>query len=452
MKRRSFIRNTVWGTAGIAVSARILSSCTGSGSIEKPVIAVIGCGARGIELALKVCRISANATIKYVCDVNMKRSSQLASEIQRSVGYLPVSVGHLQTALEDKEVNAVIIATPDHWHALATVLACQAGKDVYLEANPTHNVWEGEKIKEAAVRSKRIIQVGFQNRSSSSAVTAREYIQSGKLGQVVHVKVYNMAGGGKWVAREDSPVPEGLDWDAWLGPAAIRDYNPGIYEVTSQGGWNNYWSYGGGILAGATGHLLDLARMVLDDPGHPASVYCSGGNWCWGSLREVPENLAITYDYGKFALTCETGNAMGYMKDGTPSVTAGATGSSDWMRTSSRIEIYGTEGLMYLGLDEKGWQVTGKDGVLIAGEPGTNPDLAHLKDFIDCIKTRHNPKSDIDQSRLSAALIHLGNIAYRTGNKQLLFDASKGVFANNDQANSLLKTTYREGYVIPEKV
>jgi len=258
--------------------------------------------------------------------------------------------------------------------------------------------------------------------------------------------------GSQWVASENAPIPEGLDWDTWLGPAAIRDYNPGIYEVADQGGWHNYWAYGGGILAGETSHLFDLARMVLGDPPHPDSVYCCGGNQCWASAREVPENQSVTYDYGKFALTCETGNAMGYMKDVPPSVTEGATGPSDWMRTSSRIEVYGTEGLMYLGTGEKGWQVTGKDGVLIAGEPGTTPDVAHLNDFIDCIKARRNPASDVRQGHLSAALVHLGNIACRTGNRQLLFDAGKEVFMNNDQTNYLLKTNYREGYVIPEKV
>ena len=452
MKRRTFIRNTIWGTAGIAAGTSALVSCTGARSIEKPVIAVIGCGARGTELALKACQASADVTIKYVCDVNKNRSAKAASEIQKVLGYLPAVADHLKTVLGDKEVNAVIVATPDHWHALATIMACQAGKDVFVEANPTHSLLEGQKIQEAAARYKRIIQVGFQNRSSASAVTAREYIRSGKLGQVVHVKVYNMTGGSQWVARENAPTPEGLDWDTWLGPAAIRDYNPGIYEAADQGGWNNYWAYGGGILAGETSHLFDLARMVLGDPAHPVSVYCSGGNRCWGSAREVPETQSVTYDYKKFALTCETGNAMGYMKNGIPSVTAEQSPDLDWMRVSSKIEIYGTEGLMYLGLNEKGWQVAGKDGILITGQPGANPDMAHMKDFIDCIKERRNPVSDVQQGHLSAALVHLGNIAYRTGNRQLLFDAGKEVFTNNDQANDLLKTTGREGYVIPEKV
>ena len=454
MKRRTFISNTLWGTAGIAAgtSAGIWGSCTGRRSLEHPVLAVIGCGSRGTELALKACQADAGITIKQVCDVNVKRSGQTALEIQKATGRLPSSVGDFKAILEDREVNAVIIATPDHWHAPATVLACQAGKDVYLEANPTHCLWEGQKMQQAASRYKRVVQVGFQNRSSSSAAAAREYIRSGKLGQVVHVKVYRMTGGSKWIARENAPVPEGLDWNAWLGPAAPCDYNPGIYEVTGQGGWHNYWAYGGGMLTGETGHLLDLARMVLGDPAHPASVCCSGGNWCWGSGREVPENQSVTYDYRKFALTCETGNAMSYMKDNKPSVTPEQSPDADWMRASARIEIYGTEGLMYLGLNEKGWQVAGKNGILITGQPGLNPDTEHLKDFIDCIRDGRSPACGMQQGHLSAALAHLGNIAYRTDNRQLLFDAGREVFTNNDQANGLLKTTAREGFVISEKV
>ncbi|HBL75865.1 MAG TPA: gfo/Idh/MocA family oxidoreductase, partial [Prolixibacteraceae bacterium] len=136
MKRRTFIRNTIWGTAGIATatSAGILGSCTGTRSIEKPVIAVIGCGARGIDMALKACQASADVTIKYVCDVNKNRSAKAASEIQKALGYLPAPADHIKTVLDDKEVNAVIVATPDHWHALAAIMACQAGKDVFVEA------------------------------------------------------------------------------------------------------------------------------------------------------------------------------------------------------------------------------------------------------------------------------------------------------------------------------
>jgi len=268
----------------------------------------------------------------------------------------------------------------------------------------------------------------------------------------VHVKTYNMTGGSQWAARENAPTPEELDWNTWLGPASTHDYNPGIYEVTDQGGWNNYWAYGGGLLSGDTVHLLDLARMVLGDPDHPSSVYCSGGNWCWGSERETPENQSITFDYGKYAITCETGNAMNYMRSDHASVKEDSAAPQDWMRAPVRIEIYGNNGLMYLGLNGMGWQVIGENGTLLAGETGKASDKAHCDNFINSVRERNTPASSVEQGHLSSALVHLGNIAYRVGNKQLQFDQVKEVITNNDQANGMLKTTYREGYVVSEKV
>lgn len=439
---------------GIALGTVMLgeSSCKSSRHGDNIVLGLIGCGSRGMDILLQTSRESNDVQIKYVCDVNDQRSGIAAAKINEKMGYAPKQVRDMNLVFADKEVNAVIIATPDHWHALATILACQAGKDVYLEANPTHCLWEGLKIQQASVRYKKIVQIGFQNRSAAFASTAREYIGSGKLGQIVHVKTYNLTGGSKWLAQANRPVSAGLDWSKWLGPAVNKEFSPGIYEVSEQGGWSNYWNFGGGILANETSHLLDLARMVLGDPGHPASVYCSGGNWCWNSECEVPENQSVTYNYGKFAMTCETGNAMNYMKNGLPSVVGGQQPSSDWMRASARIEIYGTEGLMYLGLNEMGWQVVGKEGELIAGEAGINTDKAHFDNFISCIRDGKKPASDVEQGHLSAALVHLGNIAYRVGNKHLIFNSDQELFTNNEQANGLLKTNYREGFVIPGKV
>jgi len=449
MKRRTFISNVIIGATGGVLSASLfgLESCSSLKSNRKIVLGLIGCGLRGTDIAIGICKSNAEVMLKYVCDVDTSKAAVTVQTINKQFGYLPKSLSDMKEIYTDKEVDAVIIATPDHWHALATVLACQAGKDVFVEASLGHSLWEGKKIQEAAVRYKRIIQVGFQHRSAGYAQTAREYVQRGKLGQIIHVKSYNLFGGSRWLPEPNSDAPQGLDWDAWLGPAPKNEYNRGIFDVNIQGGWKNYWNYSGGILANETSHLLDLARMVLGDPGHPKSIYCSGGNLCWNSDREVPENQSITYDYGKFAITCETGNAMSYMKIG------GVSGPPpDWMRTSLRIEVFGTEGLMYLGLNGRGWQVFGKSGVIITGESGSNPDEVHFKNFIDCVRTRRNPASNVEQGHLSTSLVHLGNIAYRVGKKQLLFDAHKEIFMDNDQANGLLKTAYRGGYVVPEKV
>jgi predicted dehydrogenase len=441
MKRRSFLSRAITGAAGVALGSSLIgvSSCSVFGS-GKIVLGLIGCGSRGIEVLIKTCQGNKNVQVKYVCDVNDKNSAGAAEQINKLLGYAPEKVKEMDLVFNDKDVDAVIIATPGHWHALATIKACAAGKDVYVEANLSHTLWEGRKIQEAAARYKRVLQAGFQNRSAAHAISAREYIKSGKLGQIIHVKVINLSQGSKWAALEDAPIPDGLDWKAWIGPAAYREYNPGVYEAKQQGGWNNYWAFGGGALAGEASHLLDLARMVLGDPGHPSSVYCSGGNWCWGSERETPENQCITYDYGKYAMTCETGNSMSYMK------------GSDWMHMPSKVEIYGTEGLMYLGLAERGWQAIGTEGKILFTEAGGKPDDAHFKNFIDCIRSRKSTVSNAEQGNLSSALAHLGNIAYRVGNKKLDFDGAKEIFKDNNAANGLLKTAYSGNYVVPERV
>jgi len=261
-----------------------------------------------------------------------------------------------------------------------------------------------------------------------------------------------MLDGEKWLPKPNTAVPNGLDWDAWLGPAAKVPYNPGIHDMESRGGWGNYWAYSGGTLADDASHVLDLARLVLGDPGHPKSVYGCGGNYAWGSTKETPEFQSITFDFGKFAHTCESGSATNYMKKTPQHIRMDPTLFPDWRTNATRTEIYGTKGLMYLGRHGGGWQVKGEDSVLIAQDGGIFPDKEHQINFIESLRTRKKPNGDLEQGQLSATLVHLGNIAYRVGNKQLFFDGKTERFIGNEDANKLLKTAYRDSYRIPEKV
>ena len=258
----------------------------------------------------------------------------------------------MKRVFDDKDINAVWISTPEHWHALATIWACQAGKDVYVEKNPTINIWEGRKMVEASKRYNRIVDIGFQNRSAPYAFSARDYIKSGKLGNIVHVKSYNMLPGDKWMPKPDSAVPQGLNWDAWLGPSAKIPYNENIHDMENRGGWGNYWAYSGGVLADDASHVLDLARLVLGDPGHPKSIYGWGGNFAWGSTKETPEFQSITYDFSTYAHTCESGNSTNYLKKEPWSIRMDPKLFPDWRTNATRTEIYGTKGLMYLDVME----------------------------------------------------------------------------------------------------
>lgn len=453
MKRRSFIGTAIAGSAGIALGASVLpKNSIYKGANDKIVLALIGSGGRGLDAIISTCGVNANVEIKTVCDVKTTRLEVAVGAIQKELGYKPKSTKNMKEVFDDKDIDAVWIATPEHWHALATVWACQAGKDVYVEKNPTINIWEGRKLIEAAEKYNRIVQVGFQNRSAAYGFSARDYIKSGKLGKIVMVKCYNMLGGGKWMPQPDQEIPQWLDWDMWLGPAPYRPFNPAITDANGRGGWLDFWAFGGGALSDDASHVMDLARFVIGDPAHPKSVYAKGGNWPWNSEKETPEFLSITYDFGDFPLTCDSGNATNYMKKTPGNIRMDPTLFPDWRTNATRTEIYGTEGLMYLGRHGGGWQVVRENAEIIAQDGGIFPDIEHQKNFINSLRTRKIPNCSVEQGQLSASLVHLGNIAYRVGNKQLFFDGKSEKFIGDDESNKLLRTSYREKYEIPEKV
>lgn len=453
MKRRDFIGKTMIGTAGITLGSSFMPlSSSFQGANDKIVLALIGSGGRGLGTIISTCKVNANVVIKTVCDVKTTRVEAALNTIEKELGYKPGSTKNMKEIFNDKDIDAVWISTPEHWHALATVWACQAGKDVYVEKNPTISIWEGRKMIEAAEKYKRIVQIGFQNRSAPYGFSAREYIKSGKLGKIVHVKCYNMLGGRKWMPQPDQETPKWIDWDAWIGPAQYRPYNPAITDANGRGGWLDFWSFGGGALSDDASHVMDFARLVIGDPPHPKSIYTCGGNWPWGSKKETPEYMTITYDYGDFTMTCDSGNATNYMKKAPQSIRMSLTEFPDWRTYACRTEIYGTEGLMYLGRHGGGWQVKGEDSKIIAQDKGIFPDIDHQKNFIESLRTRKKPNCDVEQAQLSACLVHFGNIAYRIGNKQLYFDPKTESFIGNEEANKFLRTSYRDNYRMPEKV
>ena len=281
MKRREFIGNTIAGASGLVLGTSQMLPASALGANDRVVLAIVGSGSRGTSTIINTCRVNSNVEIKTVCDINDLKATRAIGLIEKELGYKPAHIRNMNEVFDDQDIDAVWISTPEHWHALATVWACQAGKDVYVEKTPTISIWEGRKMIEAAEKYDRIVQIGTQNRSAPYGFTARDYIKSGKLGKIVHVKSFNMLGGARWIEQPDMEVPGGLDWDAWLGPAPYRPYNPGVHSMTERGGWGNFWDFSGGTLADDASHVMDLARMVLCDPGHPKSVYGWGGNNAW---------------------------------------------------------------------------------------------------------------------------------------------------------------------------
>ena len=441
VSRRQFIRKAGGYAAGILF---ITNSHRVFGANERPVLGFMGSGGRGSYLADHFCT-RGDCDITWIADPDMNRVTPVVDAVAKKLGRAPQGTQDFRHILDDDEVDGLIITTPDHWHALGTIMACQAGKDVYVEKPTSHNTWEGRQMVDAARKYERIVQVGTQNRSAPYGASAREYLKSGRLGKVVHVKVYNMLAGGPFRPQPDGNPPPGLNWDLWLGPAPERPFNPGRLN------WYVWWDYCGGTLSGDAIHQLDLARMALGDPPHPRAAYGAGGRLAFDDRHEMPDTEIITYDYGTFTMTCENGTFSPYLKKIPPEIRF-SDKFPNWPTTGTRIEIYGTQRLMYLGRHGGGWQVLDESGRIVDQDPGYFPDKWHQPNFIECIRTRRRPNADIEQAHLSACLVHLGNLACRTGNQRLVFDAKTETFAGNEAANRFLKPAYRKGYQVPEEV
>ncbi len=459
--RRRFVGTSMKNATAMAAGASALAVAqpapAGSPN-DKVVLGLIGAGGRG-RIVIKHMAKLENVEVKYVCDVEDARGNGAAAELEKIQGSAPKFVKEIREVLDDKDVDGVVVATPEHWHALATVWACQAEKDVYVEKNISASIWEGRKMIEAARKYKRIVQAGTQTRSAPYMFAARDYIQEGGLGDVLYVKVFGMYsfvyGGYPRKPEPDGDPPAGLDWDKWLGPVPEQPYNKRLHRQ-----WYGYWRFSGGNGSDAI-HTLDAARMVIGDPPHPKSVQCVGGRWKFEEDDGVmPDVQIVAYEFDKMAMSFDcTGFTEKYMFK-TPMSIRQSDQFPFWPLNTSRIEIYGTKRMMYLGRVGGGWQVleAGPEalgdhfGNVVAQQYGRFPDEPHTANFIDCIRTRQTPNADVEQGHMAACLEHMANLSYRLGNVKLTFDGRAETFVDNDEANQHLKPSYRGHYRIPDEV
>ena len=444
INRRQFIKRGV----GISLGAVALSTAAHPvlGANERVNLALIGCGGRGRALVRGF--IDCGARITHLCDLNAARLEALAKELASVQNHAPRKLNRMEQVFDTKEVDAVVVATPDHWHAPASILACQAGKDVYVEKPPSHNIWETQKMLEAARKYRRVLQVGTQNRSAPYNHAALETIRSGKLGGIHIVKVYNLKSGGAFRLGEAGTAPTGFDWDAWLGPAPARPYHQHLFH----GGWHKFWDFSGGDLADDGIHQLDLATMLMGDPGLPRAVSCSGGRLAHPDDEgEVPDVQIVSFDFADFVMTFELSGYPRYMQK-----TTGTIRRNDefpyWTQNATRIELYGSDLMMTVGRHGGGWIVTTSGGKIVEKKYGRPPDQHHETNFLECIKTRKRPNADIETLFNSTVMVHMANIAHRVGNEKLKFDATTKRFTDSADANELLKRTYRPKYRIPDRV
>jgi len=446
MSRRRFLKGSVGAGVGAMAAIAISPTRKSVAASDRIIVGVMGIRGRGHYLATAFAA-RPEVEVAYLSDVDSRLFESRARAVEAKQGKRPKTVQDFRRILDDGQVDALVIATPDHWHALGTVWACQAEKDVYVEKPASHSVWEGRKMVEAARKYGRVVQLGTQSRSAPYAKNAIEFIRSGKLGDIHLVRVLNMKTRGVLREKPDESVPKELDYDMWLGPAPKRSYNPNRFYG---GCWNWLWDFSGGDIINDGVHQIDLARWVVGED-YPKSVSTTGGIFHFKDGGQTPDTQMVTYEYEKLTLVFELTLWTPYMKK-TPQEIRVSDSWPNWPFNATKVEVFGTNGFMWFGRHGGGWKSFRPDGEEGPYEYGRDPFPPHLENFLSCVRSRKKPNADIEIGHRSTLLCHLGNISYRVGNRKLLFDGESESFVGDEEANGYLKREYRHPYVVPEKV
>ena len=459
------------GTAagGRAVAAPVVSRRV-LGANDRIVLASIGIRGQGNALKKGFARL-AGVEIKTLCDPdeNLFASRAGDEELRDLATFKPGYEKDLRRVLEDKDVDGVIVAAPNHWHALASIWALQAGKHVFVEKPSSHNVWEGRKTVEAAKRYGKVVQVGTMNRSRPAVRQAVAFLHEGGIGKVYLARGLcfkprpsigrypdgPMAPGEKYKLNAETSGFEPtydeayfarVDYDLWLGPAPVRPFNRNRFHYN----WHWHWDYGNGDTGNQGPHQFDLARWGLGQAEHPVWIQSTGGYYGEPSSQETPDTHTTLFSYA----------------DGT-SLEFATRGQNTNDEGSQRIGnlFYGTKGWLFVDGNGRDWQSylgrkdeKGPGSQAPPGAGGSDPlvltsiESPHYQNFIDAIRAGDPGKVScgIEDGHLSSSLPHLANIAYRVG-RALRFDGKAERFVGDDEADRLLTREYRAPFVVPEK-
>jgi len=443
LTRRDFLRRSGTAAAGVGLAAatgtllrprRVHGAASPN---ERLSMGVIGCGGRGSRL-MRIAVNSGQVDCVAVCDVSEKSREQLAKWVKNKRGIEPKKFSDFRKLLDLSEVEAVFIATPDHWHALTTIMACLAGKDVYVEKPISQNIEEGLAMVHYVRKTKRICQVGLMQRSGEDFQNAVKYVQSGKLGKIGLVKAWYIKKRENMGKPADCDPPPGLDWDMWLGPAPKRPFNPARYKYNGvYGSWRWFWDYAGGQLCDWGPHMLDIVRWGLQ-VGMPKTITASGGNFVIDDCRECPDTLAVLYEFPEKDTTVIWEHRQWSNRSIEPGRYHG-------------IEFYGEKGSLFV--DRTGWEVFPEPGGEKAGNPGQvgkekNSDKEHILNFVEAVRARKDPIMPIEEGFMTTATCQLGNIAYRSGHK-ITWDDVKKRIVDDPVAMALFSRPYRAPWKLP---
>ncbi len=437
--RRNFLSSSAQVVGTSAAVSVLADTQTAQAAAPAHVrLGIIGCGGiMGHHVRGLVSRGSA-ATFNWLCDVDPRQIEKMAGLIPKVFKPAPQTTSRYEDVLDDPNVDAVIIATPHHWHAPIALRALQAGKDVYVEKPLSHVFREGRLMIEATKKYNRIVQHGSQMRSSPVTELAGKLLADGVIGEVKIAKAWNVQNRGTRKVVPDSDPPSGVDYDRWLGPAPQRKFNVNRFHKN----WRVYPDFGNGDIGDDGIHDVDMARWGLGVETHPIRITAHGSDVHYGGSnkgdRQYPDNMMVTYEYAE-------GKTMIYEdRLFTPYGLHGF---------DSGNAFYGTKGYMifsrrgyfqvYLGKKEKKGPRVPK---AIRARRGYDE---HMENFLNCVRSRRTPVATPQIAHLSCALVHLGEIAFRT-RTVLEFDPQNEQITNSEQANRMLTKQYRRPYGLPK--
>jgi predicted dehydrogenase len=424
--RRDFMQQST--VLGLGLAAGLTTRAMAAN--DKINVACIGVRGRGNSV-MNTFASEPDCVISHICDVNQLVRDQRGAEIKKKTGAQPKLVNDFRTLLDDKSIDAFMVATPDHWHALLTIHGCLAGKDVYVEKPASHNILEGKTAVAAARHGNRMVQMGTQIRSAEFLHEAAAYVRSGAMGKVIYGKAWETDRSGAVRLAKDSTPPSTLDYDIWQGPVAERPFNPTIVG----GAWRWLFDYGTGDLGNDGVHRIDFCRYVMGLEGMPQSISCSGGKLFFtDDDQQWPDTMLVNYEYPGHILQYEM---RLWSKPRLHEATEGAA-------------IYGENGWMLV--TNSSWKAYDADGKLVRqGESSLDrAQQAHVRNFLDAIRSRKRESlnQEIYSGHVSTVMCHAGNISWRTG-KKLRFDSQTETF-DDAAANQLVGREHRRGFELPK--
>jgi len=435
LTRRDFLgRSVVAAVAGpvlgnVFVSQSSRAASRSPGPNEKVRVGLIGCGGMGLG-DLETFLRNPEVDCAVVCDVDDSHVAKAVELVEKKRSHKPKAVKDFRRVMDRKDVDVCLVATPDHWHALPMIYACEAGKDVYVEKPLAKTIAEGRAMWEAARRYKRVVQMGTQWRSAAHCRDAVEFVQSGKIGKVRLVRAWAYL---DWVGGIGNPPdgdpPAGVDYDMWLGPAPKRPFNPNRFHFNFR--W--FWDYAGGLMTDWGVHLLNVCLWAMG-PEPLLRVTSAGGKRIVDDNSETPDTQVTVYDFPKYTLIFEHEMVGGVGIGGRP----------------HGMSFSGSEGTLII--DASSWEVVREPNKTLVpfkkdGSGDGRPQ--HVRNFLDCVKSREEPVENLEMGHFVSTVAHLGNLAFRT-KKEIVWDPKEERVVSDQDANQLVGCDYRKPWALPE--